>query len=117
MSPFFYKEEAGAKGLAAPFPCTPNPHRNSSASLRTISLDDSEHLRHNHRVSVASLRLLFTFAPECRSTGCPGSRGFETRASKTYRVERASLVTCRRKFWGSQGRCTGPNQLCNADHR
>jgi hypothetical protein len=30
-------------------------------------LDDSEHLLHNHRVSVASLRLLFTFAPECRS--------------------------------------------------
>src|SRR5271165_2308234 len=34
MSPFFYKEEAGAKGLAAPFPCTPNPHRNCSPSLR-----------------------------------------------------------------------------------
>src|SRR5271165_5524063 len=34
MSPFFYKEEARAKGLAAPFPCTPNPHRNSSPSLR-----------------------------------------------------------------------------------
>ncbi|HZL65745.1 MAG TPA: hypothetical protein VFC29_00280 [Candidatus Limnocylindrales bacterium] len=30
-------------------------------------LDDSEHLLHNHHVSVASLRLLFTFAPECRS--------------------------------------------------
>src|SRR5271169_5439534 len=51
----------GAAGLH------PNPRRAASASLRTISLDDSEHLRHNQRVSVASLRLLFTFAPECRS--------------------------------------------------
>src|SRR5208282_6797247 len=55
------------KGAAAPFPCTPNPRPAASASLRTISLDDSEHLLHNHRVSVASLRLLFTFAPERRS--------------------------------------------------
>ena len=67
MNPFFYSEEAGAKGLAAPFPCTPNPRRTSSASLRTISLDDSEHVLHNHHISVAALRLLFTFASECRS--------------------------------------------------
>lgn len=50
-----------------PFPLHPQSRRAASASLRTISLDDSEHLRHNHGVSVASLRLLFTFAPECRS--------------------------------------------------
>jgi hypothetical protein len=30
-------------------------------------LDHSEHLLHNLHASVASLRLLFTFAPECRS--------------------------------------------------
>ena len=66
MIPSSTKRKQG-KGAAAPFPCTPNPRRTSSASLRTISLDDSEHLRHNHRVSVAALRLLFTFAPECRS--------------------------------------------------
>ena len=30
-------------------------------------LDHSEHLLHNHHASVASLRLLFTFAPERRS--------------------------------------------------
>src|SRR6266851_3899198 len=54
-------------GAAAPFPCTPIPRRAASASLRTISLDDSEHLFQNHHVSVASLRLLFTFAPECRA--------------------------------------------------
>src|SRR5215472_3995677 len=57
----FYIEEAGLKGLAAPFPCTPNPRRSSSPSLRIVSLDDSEHLLHNQHASVASLRLLFTF--------------------------------------------------------
>jgi hypothetical protein len=43
-----------------PFPLHPNPRRPSSAFLRTIPLDDSEHLFENHHVSVASLRLLFT---------------------------------------------------------
>src|SRR5208283_3445808 len=57
------------KGAAAPFPCTPNPRRPylRFAPDHTILLDDSEHLLHNHHASVASLRLLFTFAPECRS--------------------------------------------------
>src|ERR1035441_3494113 len=64
--------ERGGRGRAPapPSPPTappPNPRRPASASLRTISVDDSEHLLHNHRVSVASLRLLFTFAPERRS--------------------------------------------------
>ena len=46
----------------------PNPRPiNSSASLRTILLDHPEHLRHNLHVSVAALRLLFTFTPERRS--------------------------------------------------
>ena len=66
MIPSSTKRKQG-KGAAAPFPCTPNPRRPASASLRTISLDDSEHLLHNHHASVASLRLLFTFAPERRS--------------------------------------------------
>ena len=62
----------GQRGCAAPFPCTPNPRRSSFAPLREtfvlrMVIDDSEHLLHNHRVSVASLRLLFTFAPERRS--------------------------------------------------
>jgi hypothetical protein len=34
MSPVFYKEEAGAKGLSRLPPTTPNPLRTSSASLR-----------------------------------------------------------------------------------
>src|ERR1017187_9694101 len=67
MNPLFYKEEAGAKGLPPLSPAPPIPAEPASASLRTISLDDSEHLLHNHHVSVASLRLLFTFTPERRS--------------------------------------------------
>jgi hypothetical protein len=67
MNPFFYSEEAGAKGLPPLSPAPPIPAEPASASLRSISLDDSEHLLHNHHVSVASLRLLFTFAPERRS--------------------------------------------------
>jgi hypothetical protein len=60
----FYSEEAGAKGLLPLSPAPPIPAEPASASLRTISLDDPEHLLHlhNHHASVASLRLLFTFA-------------------------------------------------------
>ena len=64
MIPIFYIEEAGAKGLLPLSPAPQIPADPASASLRTISLDDSEHLLHNHHASVASLRLLFTFAPE-----------------------------------------------------
>jgi hypothetical protein len=67
MNPFFYGEEAGAKGLPPISPAPPIPAEPASASLRTISLDDSEHLLHNHHASVASLRLMFAFAPERRS--------------------------------------------------
>jgi hypothetical protein len=67
MNPFFYNEEAGAKGLPLLSSARPIPAEHASASLQTISLDDSEHLLHSHRASVASLRLLFTFAPERRS--------------------------------------------------
>src|SRR5271157_5652080 len=67
MNPVFYNEEAGGKGLPPLSPALPIPAEPDSASLRTVSLDDSEHLLHNHQVSVAALRLLFTFAPECRS--------------------------------------------------
>src|SRR5882762_11562750 len=73
MSSFFYIEEAGAKGLLPLSPAPQIPAEPASASLRTISLDDSEYLLHNHRASVASLRLLFAFAPECRSASPPES--------------------------------------------
>ncbi len=45
----FYIEEAGDKGAGR------------------LSVDEAEHFLHNHHASVASLRLLFTFAPERRS--------------------------------------------------
>ena len=64
MNPFFYSEEAGAKGLP---PLSPAP---PIACLRFAPdnfADDSEHLLHNLHASVASPRLLFTFAPERRS--------------------------------------------------
>jgi hypothetical protein len=68
MNPFFYREEAGAKGLPPLSRCTPNPRSTQAfAPLRTFSVDDAEHFLHNHHASVASLRLLFTFAPERRS--------------------------------------------------
>jgi hypothetical protein len=52
-----------------PFPLRPQipAGASSSAALRTILLDHSEHLLHNQDASVASLRLLFTFATERRS--------------------------------------------------
>jgi DNA replication protein DnaC len=55
------------KGLLPLSPAPLSLLESSFASLRTISLDDSEHLLHNHHASVASLRLLFSFLPERRS--------------------------------------------------
>jgi hypothetical protein len=63
---FFYREKQGIKGP----PLSPAPQIPAELPpLRsgTSRLTDSEHLLHNHHASVASLRLLFTFAPECRS--------------------------------------------------
>jgi len=52
----FYRDKQGIKGHAS-FPCTPNPRRTDpSAPLRTLSVDEAEHFRHNHLASVASLR-------------------------------------------------------------
>jgi hypothetical protein len=60
-------DEAEERGWLPLSPAPLSPLGSSVASLRTIALDDSEHLLHNHHASVASLRLLFTFTPECRS--------------------------------------------------
>ena len=66
-----YRDKQGQRGWpplspAPPIPAEPPPLRSGPPS-RTISLDEAEHFLHNHHASVASLRLLFTFAPECRS--------------------------------------------------
>jgi hypothetical protein len=74
VSPFFYIKEAGAKGLLPLSPAPQIPAEHASASLRIISLDDSEHLLHNRHTSVATLRLLFTFAPECCSPSLRNQR-------------------------------------------
>src|ERR1035438_2756331 len=60
----------------------------ASASLRTISLDDSEHLLHNHHASVAALRLLFTFAPERRSAS------FRNRCSPSPEYPETIIALC-----------------------
>jgi hypothetical protein len=67
-------DEAGERGWLPLSPAPLSPLESSFASLRTISLDDSEHLLHNHHASVASLRRLFIFAPECRSPSLRNQR-------------------------------------------
>jgi len=65
--PYLLHREAGAKGL---LPLSPAPQIPADPGLR-FAPDRScltiRNLLHNHCASVASLRLLFTFAPECRS--------------------------------------------------
>lgn len=94
MNPFFYSEEAGGKGLLPFSPAPPIPAEPASASLRTISLDDSEHLLDNHRASVASLRLRFTFAPERRSAS------FRNRCSPSPEYPRIA-PSVRLNKWGA----------------
>ena len=93
-----------------PFPCTPNPRRAASASLRTISLDDSEHLLHNHHVSVAALRLLFTFAPECRSASlrnrCSLSPEYPHKPATRSMVKILSIV-----LWRKTSRISESNRI------
>src|SRR5436853_7820998 len=95
MIPIFYIKEAGAKGLLPLSPAPQIPADPASASLRTISLDDSEHLLHNHLASVASLRLLFTFAPERRSASlrnrCSPSPEYPSKAPRYSGVCSADL--------------------------
>ena len=52
-------------------PLSPHPflryRRASFAALRMVFLDEAEHFLHNRDASVATLRRLFAFGPECRS--------------------------------------------------
>ena len=98
----FYKDKQGIKGLLPLSPATPNPRRSSSASLRTISVDEAEHFRHNQNASVASLRLLFTFALE----RCSGSLRNRRSPSPEYPSTDAGFAPTRalpqtvREYWG-----------------
>ena len=72
MNPFFYSEEAGAKGLpplspAPQIPAQPKPPLRTF-SLRTFSVDDAEHFLHNHHASVASFRTIYLFCLDRRYT-------------------------------------------------
>jgi hypothetical protein len=67
MNPFFYSEEAGAKGLPPLSPAPQIPAQTKPSLHGRFQLTIPEHFLHKHHASVASLRLLFTFAPERRS--------------------------------------------------
>ena len=86
----------GQRGCC-PFPLHPkSPLESSSASLRIIALDDSEHLLHNHHASVASLRLLFTFVPECRSASLRNQRSPSPEYPPAIQVPGGTLISlCR----------------------
>jgi hypothetical protein len=87
MIPIFYMKEQGQRGCC-PFPLHPkSPPTRPPLRSGQILLDHSEHLLHNLHASVASLRLLFTFAPECRS---PSLRN-RCSPSPEYPVEYATI--------------------------
>jgi hypothetical protein len=66
-------------------PLSPHPflrlRRCSSAALRILSLDEAEHFLHNRNASVATLRNLFAFGPECRSRSLRNQRSLSPESS------------------------------------
>ena len=58
------------------FPRTPFFATGALPPLRSgqVFLDDAEHFRHNRSASVATLRELFAFGPECRSRSLRNQR-------------------------------------------
>src|SRR6266851_5077179 len=89
------KQGKGALPLS-PAPQSPN---RAFAPLRTLSVDDGEHFLHNHPASVASLRLLFTFTPECCSpslrNGCSPSPEYPMfhQLSRSHPEQQYNLVS------------------------
>ena len=65
----------GDKGCR-PFPRTPFSASGALPPLRSgqVSLDEDEHFLHNRSASVATLRELFAFGPECRSRSLRNQR-------------------------------------------
>ena len=59
-----------------PFPRTPFSASGAVPPLRSgqVFLDEDEHFRHNRVASVATLRQLFAFGPECRSRSLRNQR-------------------------------------------
>jgi hypothetical protein len=71
MNPFFYSEEAGAKGC--PFPCTPSLRSTQAfAPLRTFSVDDAEHFSTVNRGMLTICTC--TTEPVSDSTVAPSNR-------------------------------------------
>src|SRR6266852_3120355 len=87
------------KGARRPFPAPQSPNR-ACAPLRTLSVDDGEHFLHNHPASVASLRLLFTFTPECCS---PSLRNLRSPPPEYPVLARNSTFLHKWRISGSQG--------------
>jgi hypothetical protein len=88
------------KRAGAPVPLF---RRRKSPPLRAITLDDSEHLLHNHLASVASLRQLFTFTTERRSESHRNQRSphrnIPRRRCRTIGPERFDLAKPDSQDW------------------
>jgi hypothetical protein len=88
----FYIRKQGLKGLAGPFPLHPKSPPKLLRSLRTVPLDDSEHLLHNQHASVASLRLLFTFERNTVRLPPESAFAFTGIPTKTWIHEKCSVA-------------------------
>src|SRR5229473_4174502 len=92
------------KRAAAPFPAPLSPLearflRCAPDSSGQIFLDEAEHFLHNRSASVATLRQLFAFGPECRSRSLrnqcspsPESSLFVELSLKTSERHRATRI-------------------------
>ena len=78
----------GGKELR-PFPHTPFLACASLPPLRSgqVLLDEAEHLLHNRSASVATLRELFAFGPECRSRSLRNHRSPSPLSSLLWAIQ------------------------------
>ncbi len=68
------------------FPRAPFLATRALPSLRSgeVSLDEAEHFLHNREASVATLRKLFAFGPECRSRSLRNQRSPSPESSQLF---------------------------------